>query len=94
MDSSAFYRQEHANSSYSIYCIMCDILGMSLLGLIRWWKIILDDFINVLIRNGMEVGLEVNAGQNNNMKITNRSFQNVEQFKYLWTTVTDKNLIR
>jgi hypothetical protein len=54
-----------------------------------------------------EVGLEVNAektmymflschqdaGQNHDMKICNRSFENVEQFKYLGTTVTNQNLI-
>jgi hypothetical protein len=54
-----------------------------------------------------EVGLEVNvektkytlvsgdqnAGQNWEIKIGNRSFENVSQFKYLGTTVTDQNLI-
>jgi hypothetical protein len=54
-----------------------------------------------------EVGLEVNAektkymllssrqnaGQNYNIKICDRSFENVTQFKYLGTTVTNQNLI-
>jgi ribosomal protein S2 len=55
-----------------------------------------------------EVGLEVNtektkyilfschqtAGQNHDTKITNRSFENVAQFKYLGTTITNQNLIQ
>jgi hypothetical protein len=35
-----------------------------------------------------------NAGQNNNIKIANRSFVKVAQFNYLETTVTNLNLIR
>jgi hypothetical protein len=34
-----------------------------------------------------------NAGQNHDMKIANRSFENVLQFRYLGTTVTNQNLI-
>jgi hypothetical protein len=55
-----------------------------------------------------EVGLEINvektkcvllsrhqnAGQNRDIKITNKSFQNVSQFEYLGTTVTNQNLIQ
>jgi hypothetical protein len=33
-------------------------------------------------------------GQNHDMKITNTSFEKVTQFKYLGTTVTDRNLIQ
>jgi hypothetical protein len=34
-----------------------------------------------------------NAGQNYNIKVNNRSFENVAQFKYLEMTVTNQNLI-
>jgi hypothetical protein len=35
-----------------------------------------------------------NAGQNDGIKIANRSFENVAQFRYLATTVTNQNLIQ
>jgi hypothetical protein len=55
-----------------------------------------------------EVGLEVNTektkymllcrrqniGQNYDIKIADRCFENVAQFKYLGTTITNQNLIR
>jgi hypothetical protein len=61
-----------------------------------------------LIDASKEVGLEVNAektkyrlvfrdqnaGQNRDIKIRNRSFENVSQFKYLGTTATNQNLIQ
>jgi hypothetical protein len=60
----------------------------------------------ILIDSSKEVGLEVNAekskymllschhaGQDHSIKIANRSFENVAQFKYLGVTVTNQNLI-
>jgi hypothetical protein len=61
-----------------------------------------------LIGASKEVGLEVNAEktkdmllsrhqnarQNQNIKIGDRSFENLAQFKYLGTTVTNQNLIK
>jgi hypothetical protein len=35
-----------------------------------------------------------NGGKNHDIKIANRSFENVAQFKYLGTTVTNQNLIK
>jgi hypothetical protein len=64
--------------------------------------------METLIDASKEVGLEVNvektkcmlvswdqnADQNWEMKIGNRSFENVSQFKYLGMTVTNQNLIQ
>jgi hypothetical protein len=35
-----------------------------------------------------------NAGRNHDMKIANRSFENVAQFKYCGTILTNQNLIQ
>jgi hypothetical protein len=35
-----------------------------------------------------------NTGKNHNIRIANRSFENVTQFKYLGTTVTNQNLFK
>jgi hypothetical protein len=57
---------------------------------------------------GKEIGLEVNAektkymvvsrdqnaGQNHNIKIDNKSFERVEQFKYLGTALLDQNFVQ
>jgi hypothetical protein len=42
----------------------------------------------------MLVSRDQNAGQNRDIQIANRSFENVSQFKYLGTTVTNQNLIQ
>jgi hypothetical protein len=61
-----------------------------------------------LADTGKEVGIKVNAektkymllfhchkvGQNHDIKIANRSFENVAQFRYLGMTVTNQNLIQ
>jgi hypothetical protein len=60
-----------------------------------------------LIDASKEVGLEINiektkymlshhqnVGQNRDIKIANRLFENVSQFKYLGMTVTNQNLIQ
>jgi len=38
--------------------------------------------------------LEQNAGRSHNIKIDNNSFEIVEKFKYLGTTLTDQNSIQ
>jgi hypothetical protein len=50
--------------------------------------------INVDKTKYMLLSSHQNASQNRDMKIANRSFQNVLQFKYLGTTVTYQNLIQ
>jgi hypothetical protein len=61
-----------------------------------------------LIDASKEVGLEVNtektqhmllsrhqnAGQNYDIKLANRCFENVAKFRYLGTTITNENLIQ
>jgi hypothetical protein len=42
----------------------------------------------------MLVSRDQNAGQNPDIKIGNRSFENVSQFKYLGMTVTNQNAIQ
>jgi hypothetical protein len=41
----------------------------------------------------MVVSRDQNAGQNGNIRIGNKSFETVEQFKYLGTTLGNKNSV-
>jgi hypothetical protein len=47
--------------------------------------------INVEKTKYMLLSRHQNVGQNRDIKIANRSFENVSQFKYLGTTVTNQN---
>jgi hypothetical protein len=49
--------------------------------------------VNVEKTKYMLVTQDQNAGQNREIKIRNRLFENVSQFKYLETRVTNQNLI-
>jgi hypothetical protein len=42
----------------------------------------------------MLLSCQQNVGRKWDIKIANSSFENVSQFKYLWTTVINKNLIK
>jgi hypothetical protein len=50
--------------------------------------------INVEKTKYMLLSRHQNVAQNRHIKIANRSFENVLQFKYLGTTVTNQNLIQ
>jgi hypothetical protein len=49
--------------------------------------------INVKKTKCMLLSHHQDVGQNQDVKTANRSFENVSQFKYLRTTVTNQNLI-
>jgi hypothetical protein len=49
--------------------------------------------VNVEKTKYMLVSRDKNAGQTREIKVGNRSFENVSQFKYLGTTVTNQILI-
>jgi hypothetical protein len=50
--------------------------------------------INVEKTKHMLLSRHQNVGQNRDIKIANRLFENVSQFKYLGATTTNKNLIQ
>jgi hypothetical protein len=45
------------------------------------------------ISNSLLLSRYQNAGQNRDIKIANRSFENVAKFRYLGTTIRNQNLI-
>jgi hypothetical protein len=49
---------------------------------------------NIEITKYMLLPHHQNAGQNHDIKIGNRCFENVAQFRYLGTTITNQNLIQ
>jgi hypothetical protein len=50
--------------------------------------------LNVEKTKYMLLSRQQNVGQNRDIKIANRSFENVSHLKYLGTTVTNQNLIQ
>jgi hypothetical protein len=56
-------------------------------------KVILILILNLIYCLESEVSRHQNVGENRDIKIANRSFENVSQLKYLGTTVTNQNLI-
>jgi hypothetical protein len=50
--------------------------------------------INVEKTKCMLLSCQQNVGQNRDMKIANRLFENMSQFRYLGMTVTNQNLIQ
>jgi hypothetical protein len=64
----------------------------------------IETFVDISKEIGLDVSTEKtkyilishhqNAGQNRDIKIANKSFENVTKFKYLGATITNKNLIQ
>jgi hypothetical protein len=50
--------------------------------------------VNIEKTKYMLVSRDQNSGQNRDIEIGNRSFENVSQFKYFGTTVTNENLVQ
>ena len=50
--------------------------------------------VNANKTNYMVMSQDQNAGRSHNMRIENRSFERVEKFKYLGTTLTNQNYIQ
>jgi hypothetical protein len=50
--------------------------------------------LKINVQNYILLSRHQNAGQNWDIKIANRSFENMSQFKYLGTTVTNHNFVQ
>jgi ribosomal protein S2 len=50
--------------------------------------------VNAEKRKYMLLSRHQNAGQNHNIKVANKCFENVAQFRYFGTTITNQNLIQ
>jgi hypothetical protein len=82
------------------YTDVVNLLGDNIDTVKKYTKTLFDDSkevgleINVGNTKYMLLSRHQNAGQNRDVRIANRSFENISQFKYLGTTVTSKNLIQ
>jgi hypothetical protein len=97
---SRFYSSADGTHQLLVYADDVNILGGSVHAIRRNTE--------ALVVASKEIGLEVNAektkymvmsgdqnaGQNHNIKIDNKSFERVEQFRYLGTTLTNRNSIQ
>jgi hypothetical protein len=82
-------------------CIPQNIFSKSMLFFIQrmscqnyvYFSIIVIIKVNTEKTQYMLLSHHQNAGQNHDIKTGNRCFENVEQFRYLGTTITNRNLI-
>jgi hypothetical protein len=58
------------------------------------WQAHGGEFANFIVRPRMLLSHHQNARQNHNVKIANRSIENVAQFKYLGTRITSQSFIQ
>jgi hypothetical protein len=75
-------------SEYAIWKLQENQAGLKLNGTHQ--LLAFADDVNLL---GDDIHTAKSAGQNRDVKISNRSFGNVSQFRYLGTTVTNQNFI-
>ena len=53
-----------------------------------------DEFANFIVGPRMAMSRDEHAGQNQDIKIRNKPFERVEQFKYSRTTLTNQDSIQ